>query len=135
MHFFRICVLDSSRSLKANIAYTEVDDVVVGSYYGYAGGGTFDQKYFFIGATLALVSDDMSDFPSAALSVADQISLDRFRAQYEQDFDTGEVSGSAQEFLADAKWTGDALIKVSEGASVDVLRRLQNSWNLLCWLD
>ena len=77
----------------------------------------------------------MSDFPSAALSVADQISLDRFRALYELDFDTGEVSGSAQEFLADAKWTGDALIKVSEGASVDVLRRLQNSWNLLCWLD
>ncbi len=56
---YRICISDHNYNIRVNIVYTKINGFILGTYYGYSGGGVYDQRYFFLNEDKeSYVSDD-----------------------------------------------------------------------------
>jgi hypothetical protein len=71
----RVFAVDEHERVRANVAYVKTDRGVFGAYYGYSGGGAYDDGYFFITPKDKVTAgSDLEEFPKHAAKVCEQLS-------------------------------------------------------------
>ncbi len=71
----RVFAVDDNDRVRANIAYAKTDQGVFGAYYGYAGGGTYGDGYFFINPKDKVTAgSDLDELPQHAIKICEQMS-------------------------------------------------------------
>lgn len=128
----RVFAVDEHERVRANIAYVKTDKGIFGAYYGYSGGGTYEDGYFYITPDDEVTTgSDIDLLPIYAVKICNQLS------SYVQDLlDHDENEGGISELGAELKSKG--VVQFSESGwehrssrvTQKVLRMISSSWQL-----
>jgi len=128
----RVFAVDEHERVLANIAYVKTNKGIVGAYFGYSGGGTYDNGYFHISQDEEVTTgSDIDLFPEHAVEVCEQLS------SYVEDLlDHEEHEGGISEFGSKLKSKGTVFFTPSgwehrsSRVTQKILRLVSSSWQL-----
>ncbi len=122
---------EESRGVRANLVYSTIDSDIVGSFFGYEGGGAYADGLFWINNNWDLnLGWDTFDFPEKFHKILDQ--LTDIRLSFESSEEDGELSKKGYE-LAKSDNTNEyenSWEYWSNNFDTDVIHTVSASWGL-----
>ena len=128
----RVFAVDEHDRVKANVAYLKTDKGIYGSYYGYSGGGSFDDGYFFITPKdKVTASSDLEDLPKHASKICEELTWIRGELT-DHDEHEGGISemGAKLKNKGNVYHSGGGWEHRSSRVTQKVLRLASSHWSL-----
>ncbi len=121
--------------IEANIAYCDIDSssefILIGTFYGYCGGGAFQDGYFLVNQDLEVtyygaIEDVIPEYQPLLESLVE------LRVRYESDETDGGLSSFGREVMESSLHAepSDSCVYYSEEFDVDWLPIISASWGL-----
>lgn len=130
--FENLFAADEKRGIRANVLYSKSRIGMIGVFYGYEGGGTYGDGYFWIDNTDDVsIGTDVADFPEEARATLNFLWNEK--SKYE---DHGSIEGAASKFAMSQKSKKNAVVSddrwvfCSSGCSRRVIHLLSQEWSL-----
>ena len=127
-----VFAVDSNDRVRACVVYVKNEKGTFGSYYGYSGGGAYDDGYFFISNNEKVISgSDSSLFPKFAIKLCEELSyaVNDLLDHDEREAGVSDI-GTSLRNKGNVYVTSSGWEHRSRGVTQKVLRTISVNWGL-----